>query len=48
MSIEQLMSEEIDPLLEKISRYGIGSLTRTERRNLARARERMVEKAQSE
>ncbi len=48
MSIEQLMSEEIDPLLEKISRYGIDSLTRTERRNLARARERMVEKAQSE
>src|SRR5437870_483211 len=48
MSIEQLMSEEIDPLLEKISRYGIGSLTRAQRRNLARARERMVEKAQSE
>jgi hypothetical protein len=48
MSIEQLMSEEIDPLLEKISRHGIDSLTRVERRNLARARERMVEKAQSE
>jgi membrane associated rhomboid family serine protease len=48
MTIEQLMSEEIDPLLEKISRYGIDSLTRAERRNLARARERMVEKPQSE
>ena len=48
MSVAQLMSEEIDPLLEKISRYGINSLTRAERRNLARARERMVEKAQSE
>jgi hypothetical protein len=48
MSVAQLMSEEIDPLLEKISRYGINSLTRAERRNLARARERMVEKARSE
>jgi membrane associated rhomboid family serine protease len=48
MSIAQLMSEEIDPLLEKISRYGIDSLTRAERRNLTRARERMVEKTQSE
>ena len=47
MSVAQLMSEEIDPLLEKISRYGINSLTRAERRNLARARERMVEKARS-
>jgi hypothetical protein len=48
MSVAQLMSEEIDPLLEKISRYGINSLTRAERRNLTRAREKMVEKAQSE
>jgi len=48
MSIEQVMCEEIDPLLEKISRKGIGSLTRVERRNLARARERMVEKTQLE
>jgi membrane associated rhomboid family serine protease len=48
MTIEQLMSEEIDPLLEKISLYGIDSLTRAERRNLTRARERMVEKPQSE
>jgi membrane associated rhomboid family serine protease len=48
MTIAQLMSEEIDPLLEKISRNGIDSLTRAERRSLARARERIVEKAQSE
>jgi hypothetical protein len=48
MTTEQLMSEEIDPLLEKISLYGIASLTRAERRGLARARERMVEKAQTE
>lgn len=48
MTIEQLMSDEIDPLLEKISLYGIDSLTRAERRNLARARERMVEEAQAE
>jgi membrane associated rhomboid family serine protease len=48
MTIEQLMSQEIDPLLEKISLYGIDSLTRAQRRNLTRARERMVEKAQSD
>jgi membrane associated rhomboid family serine protease len=48
MSIAQLMSEEIDPLLEKISLYGIDSLTRAERRNLTRARERMAEKPRSE
>lgn len=48
MNIDQLMSEEIDPLLEKISLYGIDSLTRAERRNLTRARERMVEKPQLE
>ena len=48
MSVAQLMSEEIDPLLEKISRDGINSLTRAERRNLTRARERMVEKTRSE
>lgn len=44
MSAEQLMSDEIDPLLEKIAREGISSLTRKERRNLARAREKMLEK----
>ncbi|HJT82786.1 MAG TPA: DUF6576 domain-containing protein, partial [Chthoniobacterales bacterium] len=44
MSPEQLMSDEIDPLLEKIARSGFVSLTRKERRNLARAREKMLEK----
>src|SRR5437879_13339967 len=34
MSIAQLMCEEVDPLLEKISRYGLISLSRNERRRL--------------
>lgn len=45
MSVEQLMTDEIDPLLEKIARSGFVSLTRKERRNLARAREKILEKA---
>ena len=36
------MREEIDPLLEKISKRGLGSLSRRERRSLARAREQIV------
>ena len=48
MSAEQFISEEIDPLLEKISRNGIGSLTRTERRVLARAKEKFGEKTETE
>jgi membrane associated rhomboid family serine protease len=44
MSPEQLMTDEIDPLLEKIARSGLVSLSRKERRNLARAREKMLEK----
>jgi membrane associated rhomboid family serine protease len=43
MTSEQLMSQEIDPLLEKIARKGLASLTRGERRSLARARERMIQ-----
>jgi membrane associated rhomboid family serine protease len=43
MTIEQLMTQEIDPLLEKISRKGLPGLTRGERRSLARARERILE-----
>ena len=35
------MSDEIDPILEKIARSGIISLTRKERRNLTKAREKM-------
>jgi len=42
MSIEQLMTEEIDPLLEKISRKGLVSLTRNERRILFRARDKIL------
>lgn len=42
MSLEQLMTQEIDPLLEKISRQGLVSLTRNERRILSRAREKIL------
>jgi hypothetical protein len=47
LSVEQLMTQEIDPLLEKIARGGLVSLRRSERRALGRARERML-KAQVE
>jgi hypothetical protein len=47
MSAEQFISEEVDPLLDKISREGIHSLSRTERRILARAREKIAERAQT-
>jgi membrane associated rhomboid family serine protease len=42
MTVEQLMTEEIDPLLEKISVHGLVGLTRRERRNLLKARARIV------
>jgi hypothetical protein len=45
MNAEQFISEEVDPLLEKISREGMQSLTRSERRILAKAREKLAEKA---
>ncbi len=41
LSVEDFMAEEIDPLLEKISRSGMSSLTRSERRILAEVREKM-------
>ena len=44
LTAEQLIAEEIDPLLEKISRHGFQSLSRNERRNLLRAREKILEK----
>ena len=47
MSPEQLISDEIDPLLEKIARSGLPSLTRKERRNLARARDKILQQDQS-
>lgn len=44
MTPEQFIAEEVDPVLDKISREGIGSLTRSERRLLAKAREKIAEK----
>ena len=40
MTAAEFIEQAVDPLLEKISRRGIRSLTRTERRILARAREK--------
>jgi membrane associated rhomboid family serine protease len=48
LSAEEFMTEEIDPLLDKISRAGLGSLTRAERRKLAQAREKISEQSQVE
>lgn len=42
MSVAQLMTEEIDPLLEKISVHGFVSLTRSERRALLKARDKIL------
>ncbi len=42
MSPEEFIALEIDPLLEKISREGMGSLTRAEKRLLAKAREKIA------
>jgi membrane associated rhomboid family serine protease len=46
MPIEQFISEEVDPILEKISREGLHKLTWNERRILARAQEKIATKAQ--
>jgi membrane associated rhomboid family serine protease len=48
MSVDQVMSEEIDPLLEKISRDGVTSLSRSERRLLFRARDKILRKTISD
>jgi membrane associated rhomboid family serine protease len=45
MNAEQFIAEEVDPLLEKIAREGIQSLSRGERRILAQAREKLAEEA---
>jgi membrane associated rhomboid family serine protease len=45
MSPGQFIAEEVDPLLEKISRSGIQSLTRAERRLLLQAREKVLKQA---
>ncbi|MGI8431289.1 MAG: rhomboid family intramembrane serine protease [Chthoniobacterales bacterium] len=42
MSWDDYITEEIDPLLEKISRRGLASLTRNERRKLAEVRAKMA------
>ena len=41
MTPEEFIAQEIDPLLDKISREGMASLTRAERKLLAKAREKM-------
>ena len=41
MTPTEFIAREIDPLLEKISREGMGSLTRAEKRLLAKAREKI-------
>jgi hypothetical protein len=46
MSLDEFITEEIDPLLEKISQTGIESLTRSERRTLAEVREKMAKPPQ--
>jgi rhomboid family protein len=48
LTADQLITEEIDPLLEKISRHGLRSLSRAERRSLHRARERILEKEEAQ
>ncbi|MEP6809026.1 MAG: rhomboid family intramembrane serine protease [Chthoniobacterales bacterium] len=45
MDARQFMVEEVDPLLEKISREGLQSLNRAERQTLERAREKLEEKS---
>jgi membrane associated rhomboid family serine protease len=44
MTPEEFIAQEIDPLLDKISREGMGSLTRAERKLLAKAREKIEAK----
>ncbi len=43
MDAEQFIAEEVDPVLEKIAREGLHSLTRRERRTLALACEKLTE-----
>jgi membrane associated rhomboid family serine protease len=42
LSADQFVAEEVDPLLEKISRRGLASLSRRERRLLEQARQKML------
>ncbi|MDQ2919371.1 MAG: rhomboid family intramembrane serine protease [Verrucomicrobiota bacterium] len=45
MDAAQFIAEEVDPLLEKISREGLQSLTRSERRTLKLGREKLEDKS---
>jgi membrane associated rhomboid family serine protease len=47
MTPDQFISVEVDPILDKISREGLQSLTWAERRTLARAQEKIAERAQA-
>jgi membrane associated rhomboid family serine protease len=47
MTPDQFISEEVDPILDKISREGLQSLTWSERRTLAKAQDKIAEKAQA-
>jgi len=44
MTVEELMVETIDPLLDKIAANGLASLSRSERRSLDHARDKILEK----
>ena len=46
MSPEQFISAEVDPILDKIAREGMQSLSRTERKLLAQGREKIAAKPQ--
>jgi membrane associated rhomboid family serine protease len=48
MTAGQFIAEAVDPILDKISREGLQSLTRGERRTLAQAQEKIADKAQAE
>jgi membrane associated rhomboid family serine protease len=48
LTVEELMTQEIDPLLEKISNHGFVSLTRGERRSLFKARDNILRKSDSQ
>jgi hypothetical protein len=45
MDTEEYISKEVDPILDKISKQGIHSLTARERRTLEKARQRMEKKS---
>jgi membrane associated rhomboid family serine protease len=46
MSLDEFIAVEIDPVLEKISQSGLESLTRRERRTLAKVQEKLAEPPQ--